>query len=58
MKADERRDKLINILNKAGDAVSGSVLADELKVSRQIIVKDINKLKEEGVQYGMAPPVP
>lgn len=55
MKADERRDKLINILNKAGDAVSGSVLADELKVSRQIIVKDINKLKEEGVNILSTP---
>lgn len=49
MKVAARQDRLITILNKADRPVSGSELAEALDVSRQIIVKDINTIKEKGV---------
>ena len=48
MKAGERREKLIEILIKSSTPVSGSSLAKELSVSRQVIVTDIAILRAEG----------
>ncbi|MBE5998178.1 MAG: transcription repressor NadR [Eubacteriales bacterium] len=48
MKAGERREKLLGILKKTTAPVSGSSLAKELSVSRQIIVTDIAILRAEG----------
>lgn len=49
MKVADRHDKLINILNMSDKAVSGTALSEALGVSRQIIVKDINQINENGV---------
>ncbi len=42
---ETRRQKLLQILNDAADPVSGSCLAAQLGVSRQIIVQDIALLR-------------
>ncbi len=49
MNVTERRNKILNILKKSDKAISGTKLANELNVSRQIIVGDI--AVEHGV-YG------
>ena len=49
MKADERRKSIVNLLLSEKRAVSGSELSGRYGVSRQIIVKDISILKEQGV---------
>lgn len=43
-----RHKEIIDILSKSETPVSGAVLATRLKVSRQIIVQDINSLRNEG----------
>ena len=48
MKAKERQEKLLQILNKEQKAVSGSALSSLLGVSRQIIVQDISALRMGG----------
>lgn len=48
MKVQTRQDKLIQILSDSKEAVSGTFLAEQLSVSRQIIVKDITQLRESG----------
>ena len=48
MKSDERRKSIVNLLLSEKRAVSGSELAEKYDVSRQIIVKDISILKEQG----------
>lgn len=45
MEGEERRGKLIGILEKSKEPVSGSDLAKKLKVSRQVIVQDIALLR-------------
>ena len=45
MNADERRKLIIDILSKSEEAVSGSELAKQLNVSRQVIVQDIAILR-------------
>jgi len=42
---DERRNKIINILNSCTDPISGNQLSKLLGVSRQIIVQDIAVLR-------------
>ena len=49
MKADERRSQIVKLLSSSADAVSGSTLAAQFGVSRQIIVQDITILR--GVGY-------
>ena len=49
MKSDERRKSIVNLLLSEKRAVSGSELAEKYDVSRQIIVKDISILKEQGL---------
>lgn len=48
MKGIERRKQIINIISKASSPVPGSALADELDVSRQVIVQDIALIREGG----------
>ena len=48
MSASDRQNNIIDILKTADAPVSGSALSERFKVSRQIIVKDINSLKEKG----------
>ncbi|MDO5041564.1 MAG: transcription repressor NadR [Peptoniphilus sp.] len=45
MKGEIRRQKIIDILEKSGEAVSGTLLAEKLGVSRQVIVQDIALLR-------------
>ncbi len=45
---DKRRNKIINILTHAEEAISASALAKELGVSRQIIVGDVALLRAQG----------
>lgn len=55
MGVTDRQNKLINILKKSDEPVSGSKLSSMLKVSRQIIVSDISKIKESGVHVYSTP---
>lgn len=48
MKASERISGLLSRITQSDTPVSGSTLAKEFNVSRQIIVKDIAWLKEHG----------
>ena len=50
MKSEERRKSIVNLLLSEKKAVSGSALSDKYGVSRQIIVKDIAILKEQGIR--------
>lgn len=45
MEGDERRIKIMDILNNCSQPISGSELSEKLKVSRQIIVQDIALLR-------------
>ncbi len=45
MEGNERREKLIELLNSTKDPISGSELAKRLGVSRQVIVQDIALLR-------------
>lgn len=49
MKSDERRKSIVNLLVSEKRPISGSELSEKYGVSRQIIVKDISILKEQGV---------
>ncbi|MGL4913358.1 MAG: transcription repressor NadR [Romboutsia sp.] len=48
MKALDRREKIIDILRNSDQAKSGTNLANELNVSRQLIVGDIALLRASG----------
>lgn len=48
MKNTERRQLILELLMQDKKAVSGDELSDRFDVSRQIIVKDIKCLREEG----------
>lgn len=48
MNSSERLKEILNKITNSSAPVSGSALARELGVSRQIIVKDIAALKEHG----------
>lgn len=50
MKAGERREQLKRILTESGQPVTGSALAKQLSVSRQVIVTDIALLRAEGLE--------
>ena len=45
MEGKERRDRIIEILKESDEPLSGTALALQLKVSRQIIVQDIALLR-------------
>ena len=48
MKADERRKEIVAVLLAGKSPISGTALAEQLSVSRQIIVQDIAVLKASG----------
>jgi len=48
MKSDERRKSIVNLLLSEKRPISGNELSEKYGVSRQIIVKDISILKEQG----------
>lgn len=48
MTSEERRRKLAELLRKSEKPLSGAVLAESCKVSRQIIVQDISALRQSG----------
>ncbi|MBQ9022691.1 MAG: transcription repressor NadR [Eubacterium sp.] len=48
MNAAERRNRIIQKLEESDKALSGSALAKELGVSRQIIVQDVGLLRAKG----------
>lgn len=45
MEGTERRERIIDVLNDSGKAVSGGALAKKLGVSRQVIVQDVALLR-------------
>lgn len=49
MRCEERRKEIIHLLSNTDKPVSASKLADTFGVSRQIIVKDIAQLRNEGI---------
>ena len=50
MSAEKRRKMIIGLLKTAGVPVSGTALAQQCQVSRQIIVQDISLLRAAGYQ--------
>jgi len=50
MRADDRRQALVAILQSKKQAVTGGALSEALQVSRQIIVQDIAVLKAKGYE--------
>ncbi len=50
MKGEIRRKEILNRLTMAEKPVSAGSLSDEFGVSRQIIVKDIARLRDEGAE--------
>ncbi len=48
MNGELRRQKIIEILKKARDPISGAALAESLNISRQVIVTDVTLLRAEG----------
>ena len=47
-KAQTRREALLLLLKNAGEPLAGGILAQQLGVSRQIIVQDIALIRETG----------
>lgn len=50
MKAEERREKLIDLIRKSDQPVPGDRLARALGVSRQVIVQDVALLRERSFE--------
>lgn len=48
MKPKERQEAIIDLLQNSEEPITGQQLADRFAVSRQIIVGDITKLKNQG----------
>lgn len=48
MSGEERREKIIRILTNSGKPISGTGLAKQLQVSRQVIVQDMALLRANG----------
>lgn len=52
---EERLKKIVEILEKSKEPVSGTTLAEELGVSRQIVVQDIAYLRSKGYNIQSTP---
>ena len=50
MSSEERREKLLKILQTSNRPVKGGELAKELNVTRQVVVKDIALLRASGIE--------
>ncbi|MEG2247259.1 MAG: HTH domain-containing protein, partial [Peptostreptococcaceae bacterium] len=48
MNSAERRNRLINILEKSRNPIKGNELSKDLSVSRQVIVQDIALIRAKG----------
>ena len=55
MRAEERRQAIMDILNRSGHPVSAASLARQFSVSRQIIVGDIALLRAAGADISATP---
>ena len=55
MRAEERRQAILNTLNHAGQPVSATALARQFSVSRQIVVGDIALLRAAGADIAATP---
>lgn len=55
MRSEQRRQKILSILSEAETAVSASSLAEQLSVSRQIIVGDVALLRSGGAEILATP---
>lgn len=55
MEAEERREKLLKILREKNRPVPGNRLAEDLRVSRQVIVQDIALLRAGGADIFATP---
>lgn len=51
----DRREEILNILKNSSQAISGTSLANELNVSRQLIVGDIALLRASGMDIISTP---
>lgn len=49
MTGEKRREKIVSIIKNSKSPISGTVLAKEAEVSRQVIVQDIALLRANGV---------
>jgi len=54
-KVEQRQNKIVRLLQKSNGPISGESLAKELGVSRQIIVSDIIKIREDGISIISTP---
>ena len=45
MESETRRQKIIELLKKQEERISGSQLAEQFGVTRQVIVKDMGMIK-------------
>ncbi len=50
MNGEERRQELVRILKNAASPISGTALAKQLEVSRQVIVQDMALLRANGME--------
>ena len=50
MKCENRRKEIVELLSSSERPVPAATLAEKFGVSRQIIVKDIAKLREDGIK--------
>ncbi len=48
LKASERRQHILSLLKQHGNPITGSSLAEEMDVTRQVIVGDVSLLKAKG----------
>ena len=55
MRAEERREAILNMLNNAGHPVSATALARQFSVSRQIVVGDVALLRAAGANISATP---
>ena len=53
--SEKRREKIIKVLIKNAEPVSGSTLAKQFKVSRQVIVQDVAILRAKGCEIMATP---
>ncbi|SDB31507.1 hypothetical protein SAMN02910298_01568 [Pseudobutyrivibrio sp. YE44] len=50
MDGQARRQKIVEIIQKSDKPVSGTALAEQLKVSRQVVVTDIALIRANGIE--------
>lgn len=55
MNSEERREKLLSILNNTIEPITATVLAKKFSVSRQVIVGDIALMRAAGIKISATP---